>query len=121
MPSLKRHEGYLLIDNSAGPGITESDLAKLPHKETLVAVPEGKKFEAATLTCKHCHVTMLRNPLRVRERSFCRKCTHYICDRCAAVAWQTGECRTMDEVLDTLQEETFLREQAGLSGEILIK
>jgi hypothetical protein len=122
MPSLKRREGYLLIDNSSGPGVSEDQLAKLPHKQTLVPVPEGKKFEAALLTCHHCHIQMIRNPARVRERAYCRKCDHYICDKCAAVAWQTGECRPLRAVLDDLQEQTLLREQAGLPpGEILIK
>jgi hypothetical protein len=121
MSSLRRREGYLLVDNSSGPGVSEEQLAKLPHKSTLVPVAEGKKFEAAILTCHHCHIQMIRNPERVRERAYCRKCDHYICDRCADVAWRTGECRPLKAVLDDLQEQQVLREQAGLPpGEILI-
>ena len=113
MSSLKRHEGYLLIDNSNGPGVSQQQLAQLPHKGEAFAVPEGRKFECAFITCKHCRVTMLKNPERKRDRAYCAKCDHYICDRCAAIAWRTGECRTIDEVMDTLQEK-LLREQTGL-------
>lgn len=67
MRSQRSREGYLLIDNrhAAGPG--------------------GVSYlEAATSTCSHCHRQVIRNPQRVRERAFCFKCSHYICDQCAA-------------------------------------
>lgn len=120
--SLRSREGYLLIDNSNGPGVSEEQLAMLPRKHELEAVSEGKKFESATITCSHCHRIFLRNPARKRERAYCMKCDHYICDWCGAEAGRTRECRPMNAVLDEIQEQTFLREQAGLPpGEILIK
>jgi hypothetical protein len=118
---MRKREGYLLIDNSSGPGISEADLAKLPRKGPMLAVPEGKKFEANTLTCAHCHVQLLRNPLRTRERGSCGLCHSYLCDWCGAEYGRTRECKHLKSRLDQMQEQAFLREQAGLpSGEILI-
>lgn len=77
-------EGYLLIDHQASPGMPR-ELAGRPLDP---ALGEGKVFEAATLTCAHCKVVVIKNPSRQRERAFCRKCMHYICDFCAAQAYQ---------------------------------
>ena len=60
MRSKTSHEGYLLIDDRAG---------------------GGRLFESATVTCAHCQVTFLRNPLRARPRGYCRNCDAYICDK----------------------------------------
>jgi hypothetical protein len=81
--SLKRHEGWLLIDHSASPGIP-SDIARkigLNPKE----VAEGKRLESATLTCNHCGNAYKKNPLRHRPREYCKVCDHYICDKCGFV------------------------------------
>ena len=119
---MRKREGYLLIDNSSGPGISLDDLAKLPRRGPLLAVPEGKKFESDTITCSHCHVQLLRNPLRKRERGSCGgACRGYLCDWCGAEYGRTRECKHLKSILDQLQEQAFLREQAGLPpGEILI-
>lgn len=79
----QKREGYLLIDHAASPGLTEaqSRAAGLDPKFT----GEGKRLEAATLTCSHCKATVVKNPLRLRERASCSKCGyHYICDLCEA-------------------------------------
>lgn len=117
MSSLRRHEGYLLIDNSASPGVDDV-FAKLPRKNPAVPllVGEGKKFECPTITCSHCHRIVIINTLRERPRGYCRKCDHYICDWCTAEAHRTGECNPMKKVLDEQQEQAALREQAGLSA-----
>lgn len=123
MTSKRKHEGYLLIDNSFGPGISEADLARLPRKGPVPAVPEGSKFEAPTITCSHCHTVVVINSLRTRARAYCVKCDHYICDVCGVVSAQTKECRPLKAVLDEQQEQNFLRQQAGLpvDSEIIIK
>lgn len=85
MKSKRNLEGYLIIDNSN------------------VGEPVA---EYATLTCSHCHRQQIVQPLRTRERPYCRKCDHYICDQCAVVAkLNGGECQTMNSVLDNLQEK----------------
>ena len=54
----------------------------------------GGLFEAATTTCSHCQRIVVLNPDRTRERGYCRKCVHYICDecvtKCVAVLKQHG-------------------------------
>jgi hypothetical protein len=80
---MTHREGYLLIDHQASPGLPE-DVARYSGLDPKFC-GEGKRFEAATLTCSHCKVAVVKNPLRTRERENCPKCgNHYICDFCAA-------------------------------------
>lgn len=77
-----RHEGYLLVDHRASPGLPEDLAFKFGYDPKLVK--EGKIYEAGTLTCSHCKSTVVKNPFRQRERNFCQKCGgKYICDGCA--------------------------------------
>lgn len=78
----KRPEGYLLIDNRcSGEGMLES----------------------ATVTCSHCQRIVVLNPDRSRQRGYCRKCDHYICDNPAC----NFECVPLNKILDDLQEKAF--------------
>jgi hypothetical protein len=75
--------GYLLIDDRvSGNGLRESD----------------------TSTCTHCQKIIILNPLRARERHYCRKCDHYICDNCALLMKLGHSCQPMKQVMDELQE-----------------
>lgn len=79
--SKKSQEGYLLVDHSASPGLPE-DVAIAAGFDP-AQCREGKRFEAASLTCAHCKVVVIKNPQRTRERANCPKCGHhYICDVC---------------------------------------
>lgn len=99
MSSLKRHEGYLMIDHRASPGIPADVAVKLGFLPGEVA--EGALFEAATLTCKHCPGAWMKNPRRIRPRAYCKKCDHYICDDCDRLAAEPGYVhRSRDEILD---------------------
>lgn len=124
MSSLRRHEGYLLIDNRFGPGVTEEFVREhgRPGAST-PAVGEGQMFEAATLTCSHCQTVLIKNPARTRERQFCPKCNHYLCDACGRDYAIDFECRPFKAKLDEEQERRFLREQAGLpaASSLLVK
>jgi hypothetical protein len=75
-----RQQGYLHIDHSASPGLTENEVRRmgLPTEAAKLKV-----FEADTLTCSHCKSVVVKNPNRIRERGYCRKCTHFVCDYCA--------------------------------------
>jgi hypothetical protein len=78
-----QRQGFLMIDHRASPGIPE-DVARSVGLDPKL-VREGALLEADTLTCVHCKVVVMKNPLRVRERASCPKCSHkYICDFCAA-------------------------------------
>ena len=103
MASLRRHEGYLLIDHRASPGVTASIQR---FGKAVPVVGEGQVLEAATITCAHCHVQMIVNPARTRARGYCPKCDHYVCDGCeAARVASGGACRLLRKVLDQLQEQ----------------
>lgn len=73
-------EGWVFLDHRASPGFTkeQAEILNLPYDQ----VKEGAVFETASLTCSHCKCAVVKNPLRQRERAFCSKCNHYICDLC---------------------------------------
>lgn len=110
MTSKRSHEGYLLIDNRNNEGVSDEALRALD----LPAGAGRGVFEAPTITCSHCHAVVVLNPLRNRERAYCRKCDHYICDGCGVVHAQSGGgCRSFNKFLDEVQEKAALAEQRG--------
>jgi len=74
------HEGYLMVDHRASPGLTPEQAVSLGYHPTQVA--EGQLFEAKTNHCSHCGTVVIMNPMRTRDRSFCVSCNKYICDNC---------------------------------------
>lgn len=84
--SQKSKEGWLFIDHRAGAGLPEH-VARLAGYDPKLCVG-GKLFEAGTITCSHCGNAYVKNKYRIRAREFCRKCDHYICDGCGAIAAQ---------------------------------
>lgn len=86
--SQKSKEGWLFIDHSASPGLPEH-VARLAGFDPKLC-REGAVFESATITCSHCSTTWNVNPLRTRDREYCRKCDHYICDHCYALTTLPG-------------------------------
>lgn len=59
----------------------------------------GSLVELPVITCSHCQRGVVINPGRTRERAYCQKCDHYICDECAAV----GECKPFEKVIEEIQ------------------
>ena len=104
MASKRSHEGYLLIDNRFGPGVS-AEFVRRSGKEAPI-VPEGALYESATVTCAHCHAVVVLRPDRTRERHYCATCDHYICDGCA-VTYTTLGCTLFVKRLDLLQERAF--------------
>src|SRR6266404_2540571 len=100
--SKRSQEGYLLIDNRHSPGISDDLLNTVGPK-----LPPGAgrgMFEAPTVTCSHCHTVVVVNPARTRERAYCVKCDHYICDRCGLVLKQLGVCQPFEKTIYDTQE-----------------
>ena len=89
--------GYLMVDHRQSPGIPEE--ARIPGTESM-PVGRGMFFQADTRRCGHCPKQIILNPLRKRERGWCSKCDHYICDDCNAVYAATGVCRPWQQVID---------------------
>jgi hypothetical protein len=101
MTSKRSHEGYFMMDHR--------QTKPVPDKVVVATgLPVGSGaglFEAPTYTCSHCQRVVVLNPNRRRERAYCRKCDHYICDDCGAHQAATGgECKTFLQVVDEILE-----------------
>ena len=70
--SKRELEGYIRIDHRESPGLNHPLLGK------------GKLFESSTYMCPYCQAQVVVNPLRTRDREYCRKLDRYICDGCGA-------------------------------------
>jgi hypothetical protein len=84
--STRLHEGYIMIDHRASPGLTD-------EQATRAGLPVGAGrglFESATMHCAHCGTVVIINPWRAKSRASCNSCNAYICDRCGAEAKQPG-------------------------------
>ncbi len=113
--SKRAHEGVLMIDHRASPGIADQ---YMPGAAQDMPVRYGRGlFEAPTFTCGHCPQVVLLNPLRTRDRGYCRKCDHYICDRCNGILAATMTCKPYKKVLDEAQELAFQQLQRGQTDE----
>lgn len=97
MPSLKQHAGYLEIDHRDSPGIVATDVAHMPGA---VAVGAGKVGERDVVMCKHCQRGIVLEPLRTRDRGYCPKCDHYVCDSCETIRAKSGDCIPFVKVMD---------------------
>ena len=97
-------EGYFSVDHRASPGLSEEQAHRLGYDP--FHTREGKLFEAATFTCPHfpCGTVVIINPLRNRERAYCRSCMQYICDNCAELALHPDYVHiTMDEAKEKVK------------------
>jgi hypothetical protein len=98
--------GLLTIDHRSTVGMTEESLRRMG-----LPLSAGKGlFEAETLTCGHCRDLVVLEPRRTRERTVCRDCSHYICDKCGLAATQGVQCKPLNKLLDELYE-TELKKQ----------
>lgn len=113
MASLRRHEGYLLVDHRNSPGLTEEQT----HAAGLPPGAGQGLFEAPTYTCSHCQAIVVLNPDRKRERAYCVKCDRNICDACGALYGMTRECRNIQKVLDDVQEAAERQSSQLLLGD----
>jgi len=114
MSKLSNDGGYLMIDHRDSPGVGMEMMpvgSRLGDQPVIVG---NSLFEGATSTCSHCQRVVLLNPGRVRKREVCKKCSHYICDPCAAEMARTLECIPFQKVLDDAQERAALAEHRGL-------
>ncbi len=112
--------GYLLIDHTFSPGLPEG-IARATGLDPQY-VGEGKKLEAATLTCSHCKCAVVKNPLRLREREKCQKCGwHYICDLCAAAMRQPDYSHTpYDKKVDLNVTRKLIEEKLGSPTRLIL-
>jgi predicted O-linked N-acetylglucosamine transferase (SPINDLY family) len=98
--SLKHGAGFLSIDHRDSPGLSARDVAHVPGA---VAVGAGRLYERDVKVCTHCQRAIVLEPLRTRDRGYCNKCDHYICDHCEAIRVKTGACIPFLQTLDRMQ------------------
>ena len=75
-------------------------------------------LELPTLTCCHCGRIVVLNPNRQRQRNWCMKCDHYVCD----LKFCIEDCNPIQQALELASEydkegHNFLGR--GQQGEIL--
>jgi hypothetical protein len=80
MRSKKDQTGELVIDHRNSPGISLEWAAAVGISGPIVGA--GKTFESGLKNCTHCGGDVIMNPMRQREREWCRVCDAYICDNC---------------------------------------
>lgn len=106
-----------MVDHRASPGLT-------PEQERAMGMPAGAGtgiFEASIYSCSHCEAGVLVNPLRTRDRAYCPKCDHIICDRCEAIRVASGGvCRPFKQVIEEVQERAAREAQREGSSLILL-
>jgi len=118
MSSLKRHEGYLMIDHRFSPGVP-ADVARSMGLDPRF-MGEGKVMETATIHCGHCLGVVVKNPNRIRERGYCRHCDHYICDACDAQRHLPGYVHASGEkIIDVLQNAAAKGQTLGSPDALL--
>lgn len=114
MHSKRSQEGYLLLNHKDSPPIPDATLAAFSAATSAPPLPSGAGrglFEAPTVTCSHCQKVSIINPLRNRERAYCAKCDHYICDGCGAAMKAGVACRPYAQLVAELYDQ-------GARGEI---
>jgi len=81
-------EGYLEIDHRESPGFTPEEAARAGRGT--IPVPKNTRLQSATYNCCGCERMIVKNPLRERERNYCRQCDRYMCDNCSLSLKLTG-------------------------------
>ena len=109
MPSLRAHEGYLLIDHTNSPGIPADMAEKMAARGWAVSAG-STKLEAATITCAHCQQQLIMNIDRTRDRGYCAKCDHYVCDRCSV----PGMCEPFAKLADLVADGKYEQMESSL-------
>ena len=95
-----------MVDHRASPGLTPQQALQAGYDPKLAG--EGKVYEADTMTCAHCKNVVVKNPMRTRERPYCRQCDHYICDICAVKAKTEDVHMPFSKFIDlTLKQATL--------------
>lgn len=94
-------EGLLTVDHRQAEAGISGD----------IPVGAGQMKEMPTITCSHCQRVVIVNSMRTRERGYCPKCDHYVCDECETVRVATGgACKTWKQIMDEA-DEAVIRKQ----------
>lgn len=97
MASKLSQQGEILIDHRNSPGITPEFMRANGIGGPCVGA--GKVFESGLKNCVHCGADVIMNPMRARERPWCRKCDSYVCDGCGLLMKLGNDCRPLQATL----------------------
>jgi hypothetical protein len=111
--SKKAHEGYVMVDHRASPGIPPGLAMSLGYKPETVA--EGRFFEATTYGCPHCGSCYMKNPWRNRPREHCFKCNMDICDACHAVMQRPDYVHMLFRDLAEMSAATIVKNAVAIA------
>lgn len=107
MFSLRSLEGYMEVDHRESPGFTMEQAFATGWRRIAGQVGKGQRAQMPIATCGHtrngflCERGVILNPLRTRDRGFCPKCRHYLCDECELVrVLSGGECLSKERYID---------------------
>lgn len=110
MSSLKRKEGYLMVDHRASPGLP-ADFYEKCYGIPSTGLARQSLYESAVATCAHCNTSVILNPLRTRARGYCPKCDDYICDNPACAAQSAVEHKSFSQLLDEAEKRAYHEQQ----------
>jgi len=93
---MSKHEGYLLIDHRASPGISKGEVEKLRKLgHNMPFIKEGSVLEYKTKRCAHCGGVVVFNPARAGH---CYKCDKFTCVGCSIL----GNCKPIEALADAI-------------------
>ena len=96
MSSLKRHDGVLIIDHRASPGLPAGVARAAGYDPKDCG--EGGYYEVAFVIC-----CSLPNAFVVQTRIYCRGCDRYMCEPCYAQTFLPGYKHTpFEKIVDAL-------------------
>jgi hypothetical protein len=98
MFSARSLEGYLEIDHRESPGFTAEEAVQAGLRRIATDVGKGAVAKVPVANCSQCQRHIILNPMRTRDRFFCRKCMAYHCDRCALITHISGVCKTWKQI-----------------------
>jgi hypothetical protein len=90
--SKKTHDGELMVDHRASPGLSAELAEKMGYHPGHVR--GGALATYATLGCPHCASCVVVKHDRTRDRAWCSTCDRYICDGCDYLRKQPGYVHT---------------------------
>lgn len=102
MKSLQSHEGVLLVDHRASPGLSVPEAVQ----QGLPASAAGSRiFECATFTCSHCERVVAVVDRRKADEicGFCTGCNHRLCTKCTTKRAKDGVCLPVKVLAEQLQ------------------
>lgn len=113
MRSKRNQEGYLLIDHTNSPGVSQAfaQAHNLP-----VGVMGGRMMESALQVCHICGGDIVLGGDRSKMMAYCQRHDRYSCDNCVKTEHETGVPHTtyqqkLEDIYEALVKGQSLKEK----------